>query len=149
MASMKQLIVKKTLEVNAPASKVWDTLTNRDLTKQYMFGCELISDFKVGSPIIWKGTSDDKVYVKGTITVIKPDKLLQFTVFDPNALDHYQDVPSNYTTVTYELSSENGRTALAVTQGDFAGVTNGEKRYNETITDWDSILPKIKELAEK
>jgi hypothetical protein len=42
-----------------------------------------------------------------------------------------------------------GRTALAVTQGDFTGVTSGEKRYNETIGGWDSILPKIKELAEK
>jgi uncharacterized protein YndB with AHSA1/START domain len=146
---MKQLIVKKTLEINAPVSKVWDTLTNHDLTRQYMFGCELISDFKVGSPIIWKGASDDKVYVKGTIAAIEPGKLLQFTVFDPNAPDHYQDVPSNYTMVTYELSSENGRTALGVTQGDFTGVTDGEKRYNETIAGWDSILPKIKELAEK
>jgi len=42
---MKQLIVKKTLEINAPVSKVWDTLTNRDLTSQYMFGCELIMHF--------------------------------------------------------------------------------------------------------
>jgi hypothetical protein len=87
--------------------------------------------------------------VKGTITGITPGKLLQFTVFDPNAADHYEDVPSNYTTVTYELSSKNGRTALAVRQGDFTGVTNGEKRYNETIGGWDFILPKIKELAEK
>jgi hypothetical protein len=96
-----------------------------------------------------EGASDDKVYVKGTITGIIPGKLLQFTTFDPNSADHYEDVPSNYTTVTYELSSENGRTVLAVTQGDFAGVTNGEKRYNENIAGWDSILPKIKELAEK
>ena len=54
-----------------------------------MFGCELISDFKDGSAIIWKGASDNKVYVKGTIAGIKPGKLLQFTVFDPNAPDHY------------------------------------------------------------
>jgi uncharacterized protein YndB with AHSA1/START domain len=146
---MKQLTVNKTIEINAPASKVWDVLTNRELTKEYMFDCELISDCKLGNPIIWKGASDDKVYVKGTITGITPGKLLQFTVFDPNAADHYEDVPSNYTTVTYELSSKNGRTALAVRQGDFTGVTNGEKRYNETIGGWDFILPKIKELAEK
>lgn len=55
IASMNQLIVKKTLEVNAPASKVWDTLTNRDLTKQYMFSCELISDFKVAVRSFGKG----------------------------------------------------------------------------------------------
>jgi uncharacterized protein YndB with AHSA1/START domain len=51
---MKQLSVKKTIEINTPASKVWDTLTNPELTTQYMFDCELISDFKVGNPIIWK-----------------------------------------------------------------------------------------------
>jgi len=45
---MTQLSIKKTIEINATASKVWDTLTNPELTPQYMFDCELISDFKVG-----------------------------------------------------------------------------------------------------
>jgi hypothetical protein len=58
-------------------------------------------------------------------------------------------VPSNYTTVTYELSPENGHTIFSVTQGDFVGIENSEKRYNETVACWNSVLPEIKELAEK
>jgi uncharacterized protein YndB with AHSA1/START domain len=53
---------KKT-QINAACSQVWDTLTNRELTKQYMSDCELRSDCKLGNPIIWKGASDDKATI--------------------------------------------------------------------------------------
>ena len=52
---MGELIVKKSIKINSSASKVWQVLTNPELTKQYMFGCEIISDWKVGSPVIWRG----------------------------------------------------------------------------------------------
>lgn len=121
----KELIVKKSIKLNANTSKVWDALTNPELTKKYMYGCEVISDWKVGSPLIWKGAEDGKIYVKGNILSIEPGKRLQFTTFDPNS--KLEDKPSNYTTVTYELSPEDGTTELTVTQGDFAKAEDGEK----------------------
>jgi len=114
-----------------------------------MFGCELVSDLKVGSPILWRGASDAKIYVKGKIVSITPNKLLRFTTFDPNAVDKYEDIPSNYTTATYELSPREEGTLLSVTQGDYSKIVNGSKRYQDTVTGWDFVLPKIKELAEK
>lgn len=144
----KELVVKKTVKLNAATSNVWEALTNPELTKKYMFGCEVISDWKLGSPIIWKGFSEGKevVYVKGTIVNIAPGKLLQFTTFDPNS--GLEDVPSNYTTVTYELSPESEQTVLSVTQGDFGRVANGEKRYNHTVGGWDYALNGLKKLLE-
>lgn len=146
---MKELVIKKTITLNAEVSKVWEALTNPELTKQYMFGSEIVSEWKVGCPVIWKGVSDGKeiVFVKGTIVNIKPGRLLQFTTFDPNA--KYEDMPSNYTTVTYELSQEREQTLLSVTQGDFAGVADGEKRYKESLGGWDFALNGLKELVEK
>jgi hypothetical protein len=91
-----------------------------------------------------KGASDDKVCVKGTIAAIKPGKLLQFTVFDPNSPDHGQDVPSNYTMVTYELSSENGRTVLNITQGDFTGA---HALYCVYLDDNERTLDRLKNSA--
>ncbi len=49
------LIAKASISINASIAKVWDALTNPEVIKQYMFGTEIISDWKEGSPIIWKG----------------------------------------------------------------------------------------------
>ncbi len=144
---MKELVVKKSIEINSTPSKVWEIITNPAYTKQYMFGCELLSDWKIGSSVIWKGSADGKVYVKGNLLKIEPNKFLQFTVFDPNM--GIEDMPSNYATVTYELSSETNHTKLSVSQGDFAGMAEGEKRYSETNAGWDMVFPKMKELAEQ
>lgn len=148
---MKQLIVKSNIKINASASKVWDVLTNPAETKKYMFGCETVSDWKVGSSLLWKGTYDGKemVFVKGTIKDIQQGKFLAYTTIDPNST--VEDIPENYVTVTYSLSEENGTTTLAVTQGDFATVADGERRYKETYNNgegWNPILVAIKKMVE-
>ncbi|MBD3290791.1 hypothetical protein GF337_18435, partial [candidate division KSB1 bacterium] len=101
-----ELIFKKSLEIKAPPKKVWDALTNPAMTLKYMY-CEVQSDWNVGSQVIWKGYHDGKevVFVRGKITAIKPQKLLQFTLFDPNK--GIADVPENYVLVTYELNALN------------------------------------------
>lgn len=142
----KELVVKKKITLNANASKVWHALTDPDLAKKYMYGCEAISDWKIGSPLIWKGAADRKVYVKGNIVNIVNRKILQYTTFDPNS--GMEDVPSNYLTVTIELSQKGGQTVLSVAQGDFAEVANGEKRYNDTVGGWDFVLHELKKLLE-
>ena len=48
-------IATATTTINAPASKVWDALTKPEQIKQYMFGTEVTTDWKVGSPITYKG----------------------------------------------------------------------------------------------
>lgn len=56
----KKLVVEKSVKLNADLSNVWEALTNPEITKKYIFNCEAISDWKVGSPIIFKMTSDGK-----------------------------------------------------------------------------------------
>lgn len=148
----KQLIVKSEISIKAPAEKVWDALTNPEQTKKYMFGCETVSDWKKGSPLLWKGNYEGKemVFVKGHIVDIRPGEFLAYTTIDPNN-PGVPDIPENYVTVTYELAEENGQTKLQVTQGDFAGVADGEKRYEETYNNgegWNPVLVKIRELVE-
>jgi hypothetical protein len=45
------LVVKKEIENNADVSKVWNALINPELIKQYLFGTEAVSEWKIGSPI--------------------------------------------------------------------------------------------------
>lgn len=148
---MDKLIVKNSININAPTSKVWDALTNPEQTKKYMFGCETVSDWKVGSPLLWKGNYDDKetVFVKGIILEIQPNRILKYTVFDPNA--SYPDIPENHLNVTYELTEQGERTILTVFQDGFENAAEGEKRYKDVYNNgegWNPILVAIKKLIE-
>ena len=147
-----ELLVKNSITIKAPASKVWDVLTNPEQTKKYMFGCETVSDWKPGSTLEWKGNYEGKemVFVKGKIVDIRPGKFLSYTTIDPNN-PAMEDIPENYLTVTYDLKEENGQTILTVTQGDYNKVADGEKRYKEASNNgegWNPILVEIKKVAE-
>ena len=147
----KGLFVKNSIVINAPASKVWDALVNPEKTKQYMFGCETVSDWKKGSELLWKGMYEGKemVFVKGDIVEIKPEKLLIYTTIDPNS--NIDDVSENYLHVTYELIPQNGSTLLKVEQGDYSTVAEGEKRFKDSSNNgegWNPILVEIKKLVE-
>jgi uncharacterized protein YndB with AHSA1/START domain len=147
----KGLFVKNSIVINAPASKVWDALVNPEKTKQYMFGCETVSDWRKGSPLLWKGMYEGKemVFVKGDIVEIKPEKLLIYTTIDPNS--DIDDVSENYLHVTYELIPQNGSTLLKVEQGDYSTVADGEKRFKDSSNNgegWNPILIEIKKLVE-
>ncbi|HEY5371159.1 MAG TPA: SRPBCC domain-containing protein [Hanamia sp.] len=136
------LIVKNSITINAPAAKVWDALVNPEQTKKYMFGCETVSDWKPGSDLLWRGNDEGKemVFVKGKIVEIIPEKFLSYTTIDPNS--DTADIPENYLTVTYDVKEENGQTVLTASQGDYATVGDGEKRFRETLAGggWQPIV---------
>jgi uncharacterized protein YndB with AHSA1/START domain len=147
----KTLIVKNHITINAPVSDVWDALINPEKTKIYMFGCETVSDWKKGSELLWKGVHEGKemIFVKGDIVEIQPGKLLKYTAIDPNST--IDDTSEKPITVTYELTEENGKTNFHVTQGDYATVADGEKRFAEAYNNgegWNPILTEIKKLVE-
>lgn len=145
------LFVKNSITIEAPASTVWDVLTNPLQTKKYMFGCETVSDWKPGSPLLWKGEYEGKemVFVKGDIVEIRPNEYLAYTTIDPNS--DIDDTSANYLTVTYDLQPQKGETLLTVTQGDYNKVAAGERRYQEAWNNgagWSPILEEIKKVAE-
>lgn len=144
-----ELTVTKSIVINADISKVWEAITHSDWTRKFMFGCDVVSDWKPGSTIefIVKLPEKEVVQVKGNILKIEPNNLLQYTVFGPNA--GLKDVPSNYTTVTYKLTPQGEQTLVAVAQGDFSAIEDGKKRYEHTIKGWELTLNKLKEELEK
>lgn len=149
---MKPLQVKNVITIHAPAKKVWEALTLPEYTKKYMFGCETVSDWKPGSPLLWRMIHEGKelIAVKGTIAEIKPGNFLAYTVFDPNST--LEDIPTNYLKVTYQLEEKNGDTIFTVTQGDFNRVAEGKRRYKEASNNgegWNPILNEIKKLVEE
>lgn len=137
--------------IHAAPSMVWDALVNPEKTKIYMFGCETVSDWKVGSELLWRGQYDGKevVFVKGKILLIDPFKELAYTVIDPFA--SYPDIPVNYLNVTYKLEQQGEDTILTVRQDGFEAAADGEKRYQDVYNKgegWNPILVQIKALVE-
>ncbi|MEO5893039.1 MAG: SRPBCC domain-containing protein [Ferruginibacter sp.] len=148
---MDKKIVKNSIVINAPATVVWDALINPEQTKKYMFGCETVSDWKPGSPLLWRMIHEGKEFipVKGNILEIEPNSHLKYTVFDPNSA--MEDIPENYLNVTYKLSEENGQTTLVVSQDGFETAAEGEKRYQDVYNNgegWQPILVLIKNVLE-
>lgn len=147
----KAMIVTNSIDIQAPAARVWKALTDPSETEKYMFGCRTVSDWKKGSPLLWEGVHEGKklVFVKGMISEIKPERRLVYTTIDPNS--GIPDLPENYLSVSYDLVESGGTTRLTATQGDYARVGDGEKRYRETMEGggWQPILVQIKKLLEE
>ena len=138
---MKNFIVRKKININATPGEVWDALTNPEKTKKYFFNCEVFSDWKEGSTITFKGTLFliKKIEMNGKILKIQPGKLLQYSLAN-------EDSPGS-STVTDELTFENGITTLSITD-DVGQGEGAEQRYERSEKGWDKVLKGLKDLVE-
>jgi uncharacterized protein YndB with AHSA1/START domain len=143
---MTQNFVAETrITVHAPAEAVWRALTDPALVKQYMYGTNLETDWKVGSPITWKGEWQGKPYEdKGTVLAVEPRKLLKVTHWSP--MGGSEDKPENYHTVIYELAERDGETVLTLKQDN-----NPTQDAADTMAEknWGPVLEGIKKVAEQ
>ena len=138
-----KFIAQATTTIHAPASKVWEAITKPDLIKQYLFGSDVISDWKVGSPITYKGEWQGKSFEdKGKILEMEPEKLLRSTHWSP--LSGVPDTPENYHTVTYELSEKDGNTDVTISQDNNAS----EEERTHSEQNWKTALDNLKRLLE-
>ena len=134
---------KATTTIKAPVSKVWQALVNPDIIKQYLFNTDVISDWKVGSPIIYRGEWEGKPFEdKGEILDIEPERLLRSTHWSP--LSGVPDIPENYHTVTYTLAEKGESTEVTISQDNNA--TEEEKAHSEK--NWRIVLEGMKTLLE-
>ncbi|HTD60100.1 MAG TPA: SRPBCC domain-containing protein [Gemmatimonadaceae bacterium] len=138
--------IESSIHIDAPASRVWKVLTDAEYTRRYMFGCEIVTDWSIGGRFDWKGAADGVIYVKGLLRDAKPNRLLSYTMIDPNS--DLADVPENYLTMTCELVPEGGGTRLDMKTGDFTTVGNGAIRYQHTVAGGDGLWNQLKEVAE-
>ena len=143
--------VEDVIEINAPMEKVWEALTSPEWTRKYMFNCAVESDWKPGSPVLWKMEHEGQVIipVKGHVEEIAPGHRLKYSVIDPNM--GIEDIPENYLHVTYLLAGGKDQTTLTVIQDGYEHAARGAERYDEAVKagGWSSILVVIKELLEK
>jgi uncharacterized protein YndB with AHSA1/START domain len=135
----------KTVTIHATEREVWNALTNPEKVKQYLHGTEMSTDWKEGSPIVWKGEWKGRSYEdKGTVLEVEPQKLLKYTHWSP--MGGSEDKPENYHTVTYELAGEDGKTTLTLIQDNNASQEEADKMASDN---WGPVLNGLKETVEK
>ncbi|UEG48892.1 SRPBCC domain-containing protein [Ferruginibacter lapsinanis] len=131
------------INIISQASIVWSALTKPALIKQYLFGTETITDWKPGSPIVFKGEWNGKAYQdKGIIIEIKDKALLKYSYWSP--MSGLEDKPENYMVVTYEISGEEDNLTLTVTQENVPD----EKTKVHSEENWRKVLMGLKNMVE-
>lgn len=131
MAEIQPII--KEITVNAPISKVWKAITEKDqLAKWFHTSNDYI--FEEGRTFHMDAMHEGKNYLHTlTITKIEPEKKL--------GLDWFIDGDCGITHVLYELKAEGDKTLVKVTHSGFdkygTEAENNREGYN---VGWDHVL---------
>jgi uncharacterized protein YndB with AHSA1/START domain len=139
----KNLIARASVTINATSAKVWNALVNPEAIKQYMFGTHVVTDWREGSPIIWKGEWQGKSYEdKGVVLQFKPGRTIQYSHFSP--LSGLPDKPESYHTVTIELSGEGNQPRVSLAQDN----NPTEQARDHSEKNWEMMLTALQKFME-
>jgi hypothetical protein len=105
------------IKLNAPINRIWDVLTKPELVKQWQYGSDLITDWKVDSEIRFKTEWEGQIFEQwGKILEVVPQKLIRYSLFAPRP--DLEDKPENYFVMNYILSEEKNCIRLDIIQED-------------------------------
>lgn len=130
--------------INASLSKVWDALVRPELVKQWQYGSNLLTDWKVGNEIRFYSEWEGNVYEQwGKVLDFSPYSLIKYSLFAPRP--GLEDKPENYFVMSYILHGEGDSTELIIEQDD----NRPEISTQESNKDDDNpILLELKKLVE-
>src|SRR6478736_4931467 len=140
-------VISKSIDIHAPVSVVWDVLTNPGLMKQWMAEPEMeltiMTDWKVGNPIVIKGFHHIKFENKGTVLQVEPHKVLRYNYV--SSLSRLPDRPENYIVTEFRLTSIENKTTLTIMLSNFATDTI----YHHTDFYWKGTIEILRKFAEE
>jgi uncharacterized protein YndB with AHSA1/START domain len=138
------LNAESTVTINAPAETVWEALTTPLIIKQWFFGVDTQTDWKVGSPIVHTGIWQGKPYTdKGKILKFDPPNVLAHSHW--SSFSNVPDQPENYQNVTYTLKNHGDHTHLTIHEENIPGA----EAQAMSQKSWNMVLGQLKDLLEK
>ena len=134
------------IDVDASAERVWQALVEPDLVARYMHGTTLVTDWRVGGPIAWRGEYEGRSYEDaGEVLAFEPTRRLAFTHWSPLTGD--PDTPANRHHVTYEVEPlDTARSRLTLTHGNSPSQEAADAMIENG---WRPMLRSLKEVAEE
>lgn len=138
-----ELTAQVSVDFNAPKARVWKALTDPADVKQYLFGTNLVADWKVGGSIRFKGEWEGKSYEdKGTVLKFEPENMLQYDYW--SSMSGKEDKPENYQTITYRVTENGGITNVQIIQS-----SETEEAREHSEQNWKMVLEGMRNLVEK
>ncbi|TAK77914.1 MAG: SRPBCC domain-containing protein [Dehalococcoidia bacterium] len=137
------LTAEASVEIAAPVGRVWAALTDPTLVKQYFFGTELDTDWKVGGRIVFRGVWEGKTYEDGgTVLAFEPQQRLAYTYW--SNFSGLPDTEENRQRVEQRVREHNGKTTVTISQDN---VPDEESREHSSAN-WAMVLGQLKTLVE-
>jgi uncharacterized protein YndB with AHSA1/START domain len=127
--------------IRTTPERLWQALTDGELTKQYYYGTSVRSDMKVGSPFRYFD-ADDNVLLDGQIVEIDPPRRLVTTFSATWSPEVAADPPSR---LTWEIEPMGAACRLRMIHGD---LVPGSATFTEVAGGWSHILSGLKTLLE-
>ena len=135
--------------IESDPAQVWEALINPEKIREYFLGAEVETDWKVGSPITWRGEWQGKPYSdKGEILDVEPFRHLAYSHWSP--MTGSEDVAENYHRVDIDLTEVDGGTEVRLRQSNLlGGVTEGDRKSRaEFEKNWRSMLQGLRKVVE-
>ena len=141
----KSLIATRSIQINSTPEKIWGVLTKPKKIKTYLFGTEVKTDWRVGSPISFSGEYEGHKYEdKGNVIENKPNELLNYSYW--SGFSGLEDRSENYSLVSYRIKKlENNNCEFTWYQQGFSS----EEGKCHTEEGLEKMLEKIKQLSEE
>lgn len=137
------ITLKKKIKIESPISEVWKALTDLLKLEQAMFGCNVITNWEVGSKILFKGSWEGNEFIdKGTIIDFEEGKSYTYDYW--SNFSGLPDSPENYSIIKFQLDEVDNGTILYLVQSNFAT----QSMYQHSEKNWDIALNSMKELVE-
>ncbi len=126
--------------IAAPPERVWQGITDGDLTRRYYFGSTISSDWRQGSRFEMRSPDGTEVWVEGEVLEIDPPRRLvqSFRAHWDEEMD--QQAPSR---VTWEVEPAGPSTRVRVTHDELT-----EAAAAQVTMGWPQILSGLKTLLE-
>jgi len=138
------MTAETTIIFKAPLAEVWKGLTDPAIVKQYFFGTNLSSDWKVGGTIKFSGEWEGRPYEDGGVILdIYAPKFLRYSYW--SSMSGTENKPENYNRITYELDECRDVTTLVIAQD---GIKNQEA-VDDSEGMWLSVFKGLKKIIEK
>jgi uncharacterized protein YndB with AHSA1/START domain len=131
------------LDIQAPLSSVWDAITKPEIVKQYFFGTNLDTDWKVGSPLFFRGEWQGKTYEdRGTVLSFQPMKSLSYNYW--SGFSGLEDNPALRQIIRFDLDAISTGVRITIHQSN----VDTQARADHSATNWRAVLEALKHLLE-
>ena len=138
-------IANKTIEIDAPTSRVWEALTTPEVMKKWMSETEIkiITDWKVGNPFLIHGNLHGINFEnKGTVLQFERERVLKYSHL--SSLSRLPDEARNYSMIEFILAPMENQTSLTVTLSNFPT----ESIQKHLVFYWNVTLEILKRMIE-